>query len=624
MRKIWDFHGGIHPDENKTESTQRSIERLPLPAQLVIPLQQHIGAPAIPSVAVGEQVKKGQMIAEAQGFISAFIHAPTSGVISAIEPRTVAHPSAMEDLCIVLETDGLDEWVAPPLQRDHTSLSIPEILDIVRNSGVAGMGGAGFPTEVKLHPPKHDKVRTLILNAAECEPYITADDMLMRERADQVIKGMEIMARVLAPENCIIGIEDNKPEAAQALIKAAVNTLIEVVVIPTKYPSGGEKQLIKILTGCEVPSGAIPADIGIMCQNVATAVAVYRAVTYGEPLISRITTVTGAATHQPGNYEVLIGTPISALLSHARVDLTKLNRLIMGGPMMGFALHSTRSPIVKTSNCILASTQDELSLPPPAQACIRCGFCVEACPMELLPQQLFWFAQSSNWEQAENYNISDCIECGACSYVCPSAIPLVQHYRYAKSEIRKQKQEQSKSDRARERFEFRLLRQQREKDEKEANRKARAEAAAKVQAEKRALEAQPKAASVDSKSEAIAAAIARSTERKASESTPKLVNLTDSTVPSTPTALDDTISQIAQLEDQLAKARTKCETMQQALDEARENGSDTDKLERALNKNMQRLQMAVDALSLARPPLQSSSPAKIEVQRVQLNKESPQ
>ncbi len=699
MRKIWDFHGGIHPETNKEQSTQRGIEKLPLPEELIIPLQQHIGAPAKTLVSVGDHVKKGQKLAEPQGVISAAVHAPTSGTITSIESRPVAHPSAMRDTCVILKPDGQDTWLQAPLNRDHSSLTVSEILTIVRDAGIAGMGGAGFPTEVKLHPPRQDKVKTLILNAAECEPYITADDMLMRERPLEVIKGLEIMARILAPDHCIIGIEDNKPEAIDALRKAAAKTLIEVVVIPTKYPSGGEKQLIKILTGCEIPSGRIPADIGIMCQNVATAAAVYKAVTYGEPLISRVTTATGEAISTPGNYEVLIGTPVSTLLQHAGLQADKVNRLIMGGPMMGFTLENGDCPIVKTSNCIIAATHEEMPLPPPAQACIRCGFCVEACPMELLPQQLFWFAQSGNWEQAENHNLADCIECGACSYVCPSAIPLVQHYRYAKGEIRKQKQDQLKSDKARERFEFRVLRQEREKEEKEANRKARAEAAAKAQAEKKAKELQQGSTPADSKAAAVAAAIARAAEKKAltgnaAASTPavsqstevetaakvdpmvelseqesslekmkqKLVKLqatlngmdpanedaiaktqraieknqvrvveaekavdalkktiASKTNAKPETAITETLAtdtavtadaayasqesvneQIAHLQDQYDKAKSKCEKMQQTLADAKSSGGDTDKLERALQKNVQRMQQAKESLDQLR------------------------
>src|SRR5690606_2573850 len=438
MRKIWDFHGGIHPPENKAQSTGRAIRQAELPACLMLPLQQHIGTPAKPIVEVGDRVLKGQCIAEAVGPVSVPVHAPTSGRVIAIDHYPMPHPSGMSDLCILIEPDGQDEWAPLNSLPDYRKRPREELLEQVRQCGIAGLGGAGFPTAIKLRPPKRDKVRTLILNAAECEPYITADDMLMRERADQVISGLAIMAHILTPDECLIGIEDNKPEAIAALREAAKETSIEVVVIPTKYPSGGEKQLIKILTGLEVPSGQIPADIGVMCQNVGTAVAVHRAIQLGEPLISRITTVTGSGGSQPQNLEVLLGTPISHLLGQCGFDARKTNRLIMGGPMMGFTLTDPDVPVIKTTNCVMAVTHKELPPPSPALACIRCGLCAEACPAELLPQQLYWFSRSNELDKAEQFNLMDCIECGACSYVCPSSIPLVQYYRHTKAEIRRE------------------------------------------------------------------------------------------------------------------------------------------------------------------------------------------
>jgi len=486
MKKIWDFHGGIHPKENKDQSNQSNITDAGIPPQLILPLQQHIGQRAELVVAVGDRVLKGQLIADAHGPVSVAVHAPTSGKVTAIEEHEVPHPSGMSDLCVFIETDGKDEWCELSPCEDYSTLSPTEILGKVRKAGIAGMGGAGFPTEIKLRPPHEDKVNTLILNAAECEPYITADDRLMRERAEEVILGFEIMAYILQPGECLIGIEDNKPEAIEALREAAKETQIEVVVIPTKYPSGGEKQLIKILTGKEVPHGSIPADISIMCQNVATSAAVYRAIRFGEPLISRVTTFTGDCIANKGNQQVLIGTPVNWLLENNGYLAQKGSRLVMGGPMMGFTLQQTNIPTVKTSNCILAASPKELPQPDPAMACIRCGMCSEACPAELLPQQLYWFAKGQEFEKAEHHNLFDCIECGACSYVCPSSIPLVQYYRYAKGEVRQIKADQEKSNQARERFEFRQERIEREKEEKEAKRKARSEAAAKAQAAKKA------------------------------------------------------------------------------------------------------------------------------------------
>jgi len=492
-RKLYEFSGGIHPQEMKSVSNQRAIVTAPMPPKLILPLQQHIGSPGKALVEPGQHVLKGQKIAEAQGRISASLHAPTSGTIKGLQDFPVAHPSGMSDLCIELIPDGKDQWCDLTACEHYEHLSPSEIQAKVREAGIAGMGGAGFPTEVKLHPPHNDKVATLILNAAECEPYITADDRLIRERAHEVVGGMEIMAYVLQPGECVIGIEDNKPEAIAALQDAVKNTRIEVVVIPSKYPSGGEKQLVKILTDKEVPSGKIPADIGVMCQNVGTAAAVYRAVRFGEPLISRITTLTGDCVEQKGNVEVLLGTPVDWLLAQYGYHPDRSRRVIAGGPMMGFTLDSTQVPIVKTSNCILAPSETELPLASHTQACIRCSQCADACPAELLPQQLYWFARAQEYDKAEHHNLFDCIECGICSYVCPSSIPLVQYYRHAKGQIKQQRLGQQKSDQARIRFESRQRRLEQEKEQKAAKRKARAEAAAKAQAKKKASETQAQA-----------------------------------------------------------------------------------------------------------------------------------
>lgn len=486
MAQIWDFSGGIHPAEHKQISTSRPIQAAGIPAQLILPLQQHIGAPAEPIVAIGDRVLKGQKIADVSHSMGVPLHAPTSGVIESIGDYPVPHPSGMSDTCLVLKPDGEDQWCERYPVSDYRKLDRDQVLEIIHCAGISGMGGAGFPTHIKLQPSRDRKVDTLILNGAECEPYITADDMTMRERADAVIAGLKVMAWILRPERCVIGIEDNKPEAASALREAIRGTQIEMAIIPTKYPSGGEKQLIQILTGMEVPSGGIPADIGVMCQNVGTAVAVGQAVFEGTPLIARTVTVTGEAVEQPGNFDVLLGTPMDYLLEQANLQSNKVNRLILGGPMMGYTLTTTAVPVAKTSNCIIAATASELPAPPPEQACIRCGQCAEVCPMELLPQQLFWHAKATEFEKAEHLNLFDCIECGACSYVCPSSIPLVQYYRYAKGEIRIQRAEHLKADHARERFEARQQRLEREQQEKDLRRKERAKAAADAQAKKKA------------------------------------------------------------------------------------------------------------------------------------------
>lgn len=478
QRTLWDFHGGIHPPQNKTQSTQRPIQPLPLAQHLIVPLQQHIGAPPQVQVAAGDQVLKGQLLASAAGERSLPVHAPTSGRVLGIVQHPVPHPSGLTDWCVSLEADGLDQWVHLTPCEDYTQLDRDALRARIRQAGIAGLGGAGFPTHIKLTPPREDKVRTLILNGAECEPYITADDMLMRERADEIVGGLAIMAYILSPGEVLIGIEDNKPEAIRALQAAVSGTGIQVVVIPTKYPSGGERQLIKILTGLEVPSGHIPADIGVMCQNVGTAAAVYRAIRWGEPLISRIVTVTGDGVAQPGNFEVLLGTPIQHLLAAAGLRPAKNRRLIMGGAMMGFTLPSSQVPVIKTTNCIIAAGADEILPNPtqPHQACIRCGLCVDVCPAQLLPQQLYWFSRAQELPKAEAHHLFDCIECGACAYVCPSKIPLVQYYRHAKGEIREQRAETIQSDRARERFAARNQRLAREEAEKQAKRAARTQA----------------------------------------------------------------------------------------------------------------------------------------------------
>jgi len=509
------FHGGIHPPENKTQSTQTPIEPALLPDKLILPLQQHIGQQAQPLVSVGDRVLKGQMIAASVGYVSAPVHAPTSGTITAIEAHALPHPSGLSEQCIIITPDGQEEWAELRPLVDYQTVDNNTLLQHISNAGITGLGGAGFPSSVKLNPSEDLSIDTLILNAAECEPYITADDMLMRERAEEVVQGLHIIARILQPTQCLIGIENNKPKALDALHQAVESShlkdQIRVLSIPTKYPSGGEKQLIQILTGREVPNGGIPADIGIVCHNVGTAVAIYRAVTKGEPLISRITTVTGDAVQRQGNIEVLLGTPIETLLAHFDVQQDQLHRVVMGGPMMGFTLDSVQLPVVKASNCILAATRKELPDPAPEQACIRCGMCAEACPATLLPQQLYWFSKSREFDKALSHNLLDCIECGACSYVCPSNIPLVQYYRFAKGEIRIEEHERTASDHARLRFEARQARLDQEEADKEAKRKARADAAA----AKKASSSDADSSVADPKAAVIQAALERAQARKA-------------------------------------------------------------------------------------------------------------
>ena len=353
----------------------------------------------------------------------------------------------------------------------------------MRQAGISGLGGAGFPTAIKLAPKADQPITTLIINGTECEPYITADDVLMREKATQLMVGIDIVVHMLQPKQVLIAIEDNKPEALAAVRQALDSRTYNVVSLPTIYPSGGERQLIQILMGQEVPANKLPAELGILCQNVGTIVAVHDAIIAGQPLISRITTLTGQALAKPMNVECLIGTPAADLLEFAGLQQDKLSRLIVGGPMMGFTLPSLQAPIIKTSNCLLAATDAELPPPPPAMPCIRCGDCAEVCPANLLPQQLHFYALGDDHEQLQAHNLFDCIECGACAYVCPSSIPLVQYYRSAKADIREQEQKLIKAEHAKERFEFRQERLRLEDERKEAERKARAERLAKSKAE---------------------------------------------------------------------------------------------------------------------------------------------
>lgn len=480
--KIWDFPGGIHPPERKDLSNRTPIQQPPLPRRLIVPLSQHIGATAEPCVMVGERVLKGQKIAAGSGFVSVPVHAPTSGTVAFIGPQPYPHTSGMLAPAIVIDTDGLDEWCVLAPCADFRSLEPLVLLERIRDAGISGLGGAGFPTAVKLTARPQQKIHTLVINGTECEPYITADDLLMREKAAELMVGIDILAKLIEPGEVLIGIEDNKPEAIAALRAALGERTYQVRVFPAKYPSGGEKQLIQILTGREVPSGGLPADIGILCQNVGTAVAVHDAVVLGKPLIARITTLTGEALARPMNVEALLGTPVVDLLAFAGLDAQKMDRLIMGGPMMGFTLPALEVPLIKTTNCLLAASHSELPPPPPALPCIRCGECALVCPASLLPQQLHFFALGAEYEQLKAYNLFDCIECGACAYVCPSTIPLVQYYRAAKAEIRELEQKQQKAEHSRQRFELRQERLRREEERKEEERKARAERAARAKA----------------------------------------------------------------------------------------------------------------------------------------------
>ncbi|WP_063344595.1 electron transport complex subunit RsxC [Vibrio jasicida] len=464
---LWDFPGGVHPAENKKQSNKTELVHAAIPSEIVLPLKQHIGKAGNLLIAVGDTVLKGQQLTASDSGFTVPVHAPTSGQVTAIEPRTVAHPSGLSELCAVITPDGNDTWCEKTPVADYTQESADALIDVIRLAGISGMGGAGFPTAKKIQSGIA-RTEILIVNAAECEPYITADDKLMQEHADELIQGIEIVEHILKPKLTIIGIEDNKPAAIKALEQAAMNKDIVIRVIPTKYPSGGEKQLIKILTNKEVPSGAIPADIGILVQNVGSLYSIKRAVIDGEPVVNRIVTLTGKTFKQPRNVWTLLGTPVQALLDEFGYKADKkLQRLIMGGPMMGFTLPHAQVPITKTANCILAPKRREIASDQYEMECIRCSQCAEACPASLLPQQLQWYAKSQEYEKLEELNLKDCIECGACAFVCPSEIPLVQYYRQAKAEIRTRAHEAAAAERAKLRFEEKKARMEREKAERE-------------------------------------------------------------------------------------------------------------------------------------------------------------
>ena len=563
---FWDFHGGIHPPEQKTLTASKPIKQLALPKQLIIPLQQHIGREGDLLVKVGDQVLKGQALTLSTNPMVVPIHAPTSGTISAIKMSVIAHPSGLSQLCIFLDVDGEDTWRKRAVCADLSQLSNSEIIEKIADAGIAGMGGAGFPTHIKANT-KPD-INFLIINGAECEPYITADDLLMMEQSNAIVDGIKILDKLLSPAFILIAIEDNKPKAIKALQQATVDIeKIKVCVVPTKYPTGGEKQLIQILTGQEVASGRLPIHAGIVMQNVATCFAINEAVRHDTPLIRRVVTITGQALAKPQNVWALLGTPIEFLLEQCGVQEIENEKqpVIMGGPMMGFSANSELVPIVKTSNCILVPSKKEMPSAFEKESneveCIHCGQCSDVCPSQLLPQELQWSAKAKDYPQLEKLNLSDCIDCGACAYVCPSQIPLVHYYRIAKAEIRQQQQLDLKAEKAKVRFEARKLRLEKEKIARQEKHK-KAAAARKAAMNKTSPEA------TGAKS-AVAAALARVKAKKAAKSQSQ-ASATDvkndeqksNELPTdTADAVDDQKSQVAAA---IARAKAKRELKQAA------------------------------------------------------------
>ncbi|BBP46076.1 electron transport complex subunit C [Thiosulfatimonas sediminis] len=515
MAKRWlhRFHGGVFPQYNKSLSTRNPIYPPLMPKELILPLPQAVGESALPIVKVGQRVLKNQLLAQAdsknQRQLVVPIHAPTSGIIAAIEPRTLPHASGMQALCLILQPDGQNQAIDNVLQVDGHWPKEPQALkDLLLHSGIIGMGGAGFPTYAKL-PQQKGKITTLVINGAECEPFISCDDLLMQTQAKSIWLGAQITAQALGCQKIICGIENNKPKAI-ALMQAAADALakedndvlpMHIQQVATVYPMGGQKQLVLEITGLELESGGHAIDQGLLMMNVATLRAIYRAVVFGEPLTSRLVTVSGEGLEDGFNIDALIGTPFTELTALAKPKSPINYPLIMGGPMMGVQMPDNHVPVLKTTNCVLANPPEARQMQMP---CIRCGECMDACPINLLPQQMYWHAQGHEYAKVEKLNIKDCIECGCCSYVCPSHIPLVQYYRHAKAEIRAIKADAQAKELAKQRHEFRLERIEREKAEREARLKAKKEAV------KQAPAMAPKSASGAAQAAAKARAAAKS------------------------------------------------------------------------------------------------------------------
>lgn len=474
---LWDFHGGVHPTQVKSLSNQSLIQTLPLPTHVYIPVKQHIGVDGEIMVKEGDRVLKGQALTKNDNTFALPVHASSSGIVKSIGQHPAAHPSGLSDLTICIELDGKDEAIASKGISDYANADKGQLINAICAAGISGLGGAGFPTHIKSNNVK--PIEFLIINGIECEPYITADDRLMREHAWQIRQGIDILKHLLQPKQVLVAIEDNKPEALETMsIACQQQSDYQVISVPTKYPAGGEKQLIEVLTSREVPADGLPIDVGCMMYNVGTCFAIADAIMEGKALTARVVTITGKAVDKPQNVWAKIGTPIIDLLHHAQYDMNKQKqpRIVMGGPMMGFTLASAKIPVVKITNCILAPAKNELPEVADERGCIRCSACADACPASLLPQQLFWYSKAKEYDVAQEYNLFDCIECGACAYVCPSEIPLVHYYRQAKSNIKQQQEEKELAEKARVRFEARKERLEREKLEREEKHRNAAQA----------------------------------------------------------------------------------------------------------------------------------------------------
>ena len=467
------FHGGLSLPRHKAESTAAPIQVLPPSPRLVVPLLQHAGEPAQACVAVGDTVLRGQRIGKAPDSArGAHVHAPSSGTVVEIVRQPAAAPSGPDVEAVVIACDGNDAWQRLPA-LDPEATAPDALLERVADAGVVGLGGACFPTHDKLAVPRE----LLVLNGAECEPWIACDDRLLRERAAEVVSGGRLLQRITGARRVVLAIEDCMPEALAAARAAVADSGVDirVVAVPTVYPEGGEKQLIRVLTGREVPQGGLPRDLGVVVQNVATAAAAWHAVVDGEALTARIVTVTGAGVARPGNFEVRIGTPVADVVAAAGGYTDDAARLLIGGPMMGQALPHDGHAITKAANCVLVLAADDVRDPAPVLPCIRCSACARVCPAVLLPQQLYWFIGGGQWERAEDHGLFDCIECGCCDLVCPSHLPLVEWFRFGKTELRARAREAELAEAARARHEAKQRRNQREQEERAA-RRARAAA----------------------------------------------------------------------------------------------------------------------------------------------------
>lgn len=571
--ELWDFPGGVHPPQHKQLSNQQPIAQLPIPERLYVPLKQHIGVEGHIIVEVGQHVLKGQPLTKSMNPFAVPIHAPTSGTIVAIAPHVSAHPSGLPEITVELQSDQQDTWVALKPLSDYQNQPKMALLTAICDNGISGMGGAGFPTHIKSAPKKN--VEFLIINGVECEPYISADDCLMREHAWQIRQGIDVLSHLLSPKQVLIGIEDNKPEAIEAMrVACRENPHYRICVIPTKYPAGGEKQLIQVLTNREVPSGGLPMDVGVIMHNVGTCFAIADAIFSGKPLLQRVVTLSGQALKKQGNYWTLIGTPIEHLLAQGEYQTQKQKApaVIMGGPMMGFTVASPQVPVVKITNCILVPADKELGgslTGSQEQACIRCGACADVCPASLLPQQLLWHAKANELDKAQEYNLFDCIECGACAYVCPSEIPLVHYYRVAKADVRIEEQEKQKADKARERFETRAARLIADQEARDEKHRLAAEA------RKQAM-----ANSGNDAKDKIAAALARAKQKKQqAEAQNESSSESDNTVDAAPVAAEQSTTPASSNNERVQAAIARAKAKKVALEASANKTSETSNID---------------------------------------------